>query len=150
MAGLVAGHAVGAGAEAAAWGLPTEASRSRFPFPFLSLLFSGWSLGELMEEEGKASEGCCPSIPPSVAPHQAPLRHPPVAPDPLGRPAPGCLHGACASASLRQEDQPLEVGLVFCPGFSPDPFLTCIFFSLGEVLLFRFELFDLSFMHMHL
>lgn len=33
----------------------------------------GGFLGELMEEEWKASEGCYPSIPPSVVPDQASL-----------------------------------------------------------------------------
>lgn len=90
--------------------------------PFLPFSLSsslGGFLGELMEEEWKASESCYPSIPPSVVPHQASLCHPPVAPDPAAGPAVLCLHGACASATRRQEDQPLEEGLEFCPGFSP-------------------------------
>lgn len=105
-----------------------------------------------MEEERKAGAGRCSRILPSLARDQAPRGHPPVSPVPAARPALRYGSGAPAgaSASLRQQDQLLKVGLRFCPGFSPRSLFDIFFFPLREVLVFRFEPFALPFLLMHL
>lgn len=130
MIGLVTPRAVGAGAEAAGWAcrLRVDGGGEVASFPFSPYSSLGGFLGELMEEEWKASEGCCPSIPLSVAPHQAPLCHPPVALDPAARCAPLSSRLACARRTNLWKG---AGGSYFAQVSALDPFFT-YFFSLSE------------------